>query len=212
MHEMNHVVLLGDSILDNGAYVAGGSSLVDQLRCRLSRDWRVTLLARDGAIASDVARQLDQLPPDATHLVVSAGGNDALESTQILNSPAPDSATLLADLVTAHCAFQERYQKMVCALRETRLATIGCTIYDSVPGLSSAERMALSLFNDVIVRELIVAHIPVLDLRRVCDELRDYSSVSPIEPSEIGGDKIARSLQQILLFHDFTLPRTVAYP
>ena len=36
-----------------------------------------TLLAVDGAIASDVRRQLERLPEDATHLVVSVGGNDA---------------------------------------------------------------------------------------------------------------------------------------
>jgi hypothetical protein len=65
---MNHVVLLGDSILDNGAYVAGGSPLVEQLRSRLHGDWRVTLLARDGAVAEYVLRQLQQLPADATHL------------------------------------------------------------------------------------------------------------------------------------------------
>jgi hypothetical protein len=72
--------------------------------------------------------------------------------------------------------------------------------------------MALSLFNDVIMRELILAHIPVIDLRAICTDPRDYSSVSPIEPSEIGGSKIARALQSILSGHDFSRRQTVIYP
>jgi GDSL-like Lipase/Acylhydrolase family len=209
---MNHVVLLGDSILDNGAYVAGGSPLVEQLRVRLHGDWRVTLLAKDGAVAEYVLRQLQQLPADATHLIVSAGGNDALESTPIVNFPADKPAAMLAELVAAVDEFHASYTRMVEALSRTGLPTIACTIYDAVPGLKPHEVMALSLFNDLIVRELATAHIPILDLRRICDQPRDYSSVSPIEPSEIGGAKIALALQNILLNHDFRRRQTVIYP
>ena len=74
---MNHVVLLGDSIFDNASYVPGGPDVTQHLR-RALPGWRVTLLAVDGAVVDDVARQLQALPADATHLVVSAGGNDAL--------------------------------------------------------------------------------------------------------------------------------------
>ena len=74
---MTHVVLLGDSIFDNARYVPGGPAVVDQLRASLPGG-RATLLAVDGAVAADVPRQLAALPADATHLAVSAGGNDAL--------------------------------------------------------------------------------------------------------------------------------------
>jgi hypothetical protein len=209
---MGHAVLIGDSILDNGAYVSGGSAIIEQLRTRLPREWRVTLLARDGTIVTGVLKQLQQLPPDASHLIVSAGGNDALESTPILSSPSPDSATMLADLAMLQSQFQADYQSMIRAIRGTQLPILACTIYDAIPGLQPSERTALSLFNDVIVRELGAAHIPILDLRRVCDESRDYSAVSPIEPSEIGGSKIARALQSILLSHNFSRAESVIYP
>jgi len=75
---MGHVVLLGDSIFDNAAYVPGGPAVIDHLTAALPHGWRETLLAVDGAGADDVATQLRSLPADATHLVVSAGGNDAL--------------------------------------------------------------------------------------------------------------------------------------
>ena len=72
--------------------------------------------------------------------------------------------------------------------------------------------MALSLFNDVIVRELAVARVPILDLRPICNAPEDYSSISPIEPSEIGGGKIARALRDVLLQHDFATDKPVIYP
>ena len=58
----NHLVLLGDSILDNAAYVPGRPAVVDQVRNRLPPGWRATLLARDGSVINDVHRQLERLP------------------------------------------------------------------------------------------------------------------------------------------------------
>ncbi len=79
-----HVVLLGDSVFDNGAYVGGGPDVVAQLRERLPRGSEATLLAVDGSVASGVERQLARLPEGATHLVVSTVGNDALGHVEIL--------------------------------------------------------------------------------------------------------------------------------
>ena len=109
---MKHSVLLGDSIFDNAAYVADGSPLVEQLRLRLPRDWRVTLLARDGAAAADIDSQLENVPDDATHLVVSVGGNDALESAS-LKPPAASSTEMLDDLVRVQTRFQHEYRRTV---------------------------------------------------------------------------------------------------
>src|SRR5688572_1030904 len=93
---MAHVVLLGDSILDNARYVPGGPSVIEHLRRALPRGWQGTLLAIDGSVASDVAAQVERLPSDATHLVVSAGGNDALgHSAMILRESAASFAEVL---------------------------------------------------------------------------------------------------------------------
>jgi hypothetical protein len=72
------------------------------------------------------------------------------------------------------------------------------TIYDGVPGLAAGLRTALSVFNDVIIREAAVRRLPVIDLRLVCDHPRDYSPVSPIEPSEHGGRKIADAIAELV--------------
>src|SRR3954463_6461524 len=85
---MSNVVLIGDSIFDNGAYVAGGPDVRQQLSNFLPAGSQATLLARDGAVISDAVSQVRHLPPDATHVVVSAGGNDALRESGVLNQPA----------------------------------------------------------------------------------------------------------------------------
>ncbi len=209
---MGHVALLGDSILDNGAYVSGGSPVVEQLRGRLPRGWRTTLLARDGADSSGVIDQVERLPEDVSHLVISAGGNDALESAPILTFPNPDLVQLLEELVSMQNEFRLSYRRMIRTVVEKEIPTLACTIYDAIPSLGPAERMALSLFNDVIVRELCTARFPVLDLRLICDEASDYAEVSPIEPSEIGGSKIASAIARVVMSHDFSTAQTVVYP
>ena len=208
---MGHVVLLGDSIFDNASYVPDGPPVIEQLRTRLARDWNASLLAVDGAVVQDVMRQLARIPADATHLVVSAGGNDALASSGILSRPADSAAEVFAELADAQAQFQRDYREMLRALADADRPTAICTIYDSVPGVSREAIVALSAFNDVILREGIRHGLPILDLRLICEEARDYSSVSPIEPSQLGGFKIARAITHVVTRHDFTRPEAVVY-
>lgn len=47
---MSNLVLLGDSIFDNHAYVHGDPAVIDHVRRGLPIGWQATLLARDGAM------------------------------------------------------------------------------------------------------------------------------------------------------------------
>jgi hypothetical protein len=67
------------------------------------------------------------------------------------------------------------------------------------------------VFNDVILLEAFRAGLPVLDLRLICDEARDYSAVSPIEPSAAGGVKIVQGIVRLVTGHDFTRRESVIY-
>jgi hypothetical protein len=192
---VGHVVLLGDSIFDNARYVPGGPSVIEHLRRGLPRGWSATLLAVDGAGAEDVARQLDRVPDDATHLVVSAGGNNALDhSATILHEPATSFAEVLARMGEIHEGFREEYRRMLREAVGRGKPVHVCTIYDAIPGLDTAERAGLCVFNDVILREAFRLGLPVIDLRLVCNEASDYARSSPIEPSATGGGKIARAV------------------
>jgi hypothetical protein len=208
---MPHVVLLGDSIFDNARYVPDRPAVIDQLRRRLPSGWQATLLAVDGNITADVPGQLGRLPRDATHLFVSVGGNDALGESGIVSQPTGSVGAALETLHAVGAGFQETYRKMLHAAVAIGRPLTVCTVYDAIPGLGPAERTALALFNDVILREAIAASLPVIDLRLVCDRADDFSPLSPIEPSHIGGSKITRVIAEVATTHDFGRPGSRIY-
>ena len=70
-------------------------------------------------------------------------------------------------------------------------------------GLDRVEVTGLCLFNDVILREAFRAGLPVIDLRLVCTDAADYARSSPIEPSVVGGGKIARAIGRLVTTYDF---------
>src|SRR5215211_9369954 len=127
---MTHIVLLGDSIFDNGAYVAGGPDVIRQLKTRLPDRWQATLRARDGAITGSVASQLAGLPAGATHLVVSIGGNDALSHISVLEDTANSIASALNRLADITDAFRRDYTAMLDRVLRLHLPTAVCTIYE----------------------------------------------------------------------------------
>jgi hypothetical protein len=206
-----HVVLLGDSIFDNALYVSGGEPLIDQLRSRLPRGARASLLAVDGAVISSVAKQLTRLPEDCSHIVLSVGGNNALEAGYLLNADTNSAAEVFAQLARVQCEFATEYRAMLRSVLGLQRPTVICTIYDAIPGLGQEAVTALSIFNDAIIRAGVEAGVPILDLRFICNDRRDYSSLSPIEPSEIGGSKIVRAIVKVLATHDFSRTETVVY-
>lgn len=189
-----HLVLLGDSVFDNQAYVQPGGAVIDHLRSTKSQLNRSTLLAVDGDMAHHLPDQLRKLPTDATHLAISVGGNDALECLPTLERPIGGVMEALHFLSQIQSAFAKQHSAAMEAARQTGLPTVVCTIYDSVPGLTAPLKTALSLFNDVIVRNAMARGFDVMDLRELLKGPTDFSAKSPIEPSEAGGAKIAGSL------------------
>ena len=195
---MGHVVLLGDSIFDNGRYVPDEPDVAEQIRSALPDDWAVTLRAIDGAVTRGVAAQVKRLPAEATHLVVSAGGNDALGASYLLGSRVSSVAEAVGLLASAQEAFAGDYDAMVEAVLEAGLPTALCTIYDT-PSTAPDQRIvrtALAIFNDVISRAAFSRRLPLIDLRLICGEDEDYAN--PIEPSAQGGAKIASAIAALV--------------
>ena len=208
---MGHVILLGDSIFDNAAYVPGRPPVIAQVQGALPTGWKASLLAVDGHVAGDVAGQLRTLPASATQLFVSAGGNDALEASWLLHEPAGSVAQALAVLAKAQEEFQSEYHAMLREVLAVGKPTALCTVYDAVPRLGRPEQVALGSFNEVILRAAFAAGLPVIDLRLICTEATDYSPLSPIEPSVLGGAKIARAVAEVATWHDFSTRRSSVY-
>ena len=198
---MPHIVLLGDSIFDNAAYVRPGEpDVVRQLRARLPAGAKATLAAVDGATAADVRRQLERLPAGASHLIVAAGGNDALGNIGVLDEPADSIADALTRLADIGDGFERAYRAMVRAVLDCGRPTALCTIYEPRYPDPRFQRLAVTglvLFNDVIIRAAFAHRLPVLDLRLICDEDADFAN--PIEPSVRGGQKIARAVARFAM-------------
>jgi hypothetical protein len=198
-----HVVLLGDSIFDNAAYVGRDPDVRTQLQTLLqgsqlsSKPSKATLLARDGATITGIGAQLRALPSDATHLVVSAGGNDALGFIGVLEAGATSVAAALAQLASVGDGFRRDYSAMLDSVAARRLPTAICTIYEPrfpEPALRRTAATALSLLNDQISGAAFSRGLTLIDLRLVCDQDEDFAN--PIEPSAHGGAKIARVIQK----------------
>jgi len=195
---MSHVVLLGDSIFDNEAYVPNSPAVIEQVRLGLPPDWKATLVAVDGHVIEDIERQLKEVPESTTHLVISVGGNNALQASTLLNDPASTVGDALTQLSAAADQFRNAYVKMLRGVLALDKPTCVCTIYDAVPVIGPPERAALACFNDIITRAANLVGLPLLDLRVICNHPDDYSPLSPIEPSVVGGAKIADAICRML--------------
>lgn len=205
---MQHIILLGDSILDNASYVRFNSDVINILRNMLPDGWKATLLARDGSMINDITYQLQQLPEDASFLVLSVGGNDALSHSDILSHGANSVAEVLLQLADMQDEFRNNYRKMLKNILSYKLPTLICTIYYPRfpdPQIQRMSKLALSIFNDCIIGEAIASHLRLIDLRMIFEEDKDYAT--PIEPSEKGGEKLAGAILEKVKEHEDDEPK-----
>ena len=192
---MTHLVLLGDSIFDNARYTGGKPDVIAQLRRQLPAGWRASLLAVDGATTDGIAAQLARLPGDATHLVMSIGGNNALMQQHLLDTPVRSSADAFTLLARAVRQFEASYRQAVAACLAHRLPLVICTIYNgNFPDPEYRQRVAVALaaFDDVILRIGVERRLRVIELRQICTVPEDYANA--IEPSSEGARKIAHAI------------------
>jgi len=195
-----HIILLGDSIFDNSKYVQPEPDVVAQLRAMLPVGWSASLRAVDGAVTNDVAGQLIDLPDDATHLVLSVGGNDLLGCAgEMLQTPVAVSGDAFLLLARVIRAFESMYRRAVEACSTRGLPLVVCTVYNgnfADQEFQIMARVAVAVFNDAILRIAREKSLSAIDLRLVCAGSEDYAN--PIEPSAIGGAKIARAVWQTI--------------
>ncbi|HEX9961502.1 MAG TPA: SGNH/GDSL hydrolase family protein [Pyrinomonadaceae bacterium] len=209
---MSHIVLLGDSIFDNRAYVGAEPDVIAHLRQILPTGWQATLSAVDGSVVENVGAQLAKIPAEATHLIISVGGNNALMNADVLQMKAGSAAEVLSALADRAGDFEFQYREMLARVLRKGLPTVVSTIYypnfpDSL--IQKIATTALTVFNDVIIRQAILAGVPFLDLRLICNEASDYANA--IEPSGKGGAKIAAKILEVLQTHNFSNQRTCIY-
>ena len=152
---MKHLVLLGDSIFDNKAYVNGGLDVATHLRQQIPGDWKVTLRAVDGSVVENVQKQALDLPDDASHLIISVGGNNAILNADILQMNVSSSAEVFDKLADVASTFEFHYRQMLEVVLRLKKPTAVCTIYYPNIPEAFAQKIsgaALATFNDIIIK------------------------------------------------------------
>ena len=195
---MSHIVIAGDSIFDNGAYVPGEKVVYHQLKDIAVTTDEVTSLAVDGSVTKDTVEQLTRLPSTTTHLFISTGGNDALGQMDLLSQSVRSVADAMLLLSESQNQFRTSYRNLVSQIqRLPQMKTVVCTIYhpNAEAEAQNVMDIGVSLFNDVIIEEANKARIPVLDIRGSFLNREDYAN--QIEPSSVGGWKLAKAMYSI---------------
>jgi hypothetical protein len=128
------------------------------------------------------------VPADASRLVIAIGGNDALGHVDLLELRTSPGVRPLAIFAERIAAFEESYRNAIAQVRRLQRPLTVCTIYNGALDADAARlaRVALMMFNDVILRTASDHSLDVIELRAVCTE--------PDEPSGAGGLKIATAV------------------
>src|SRR5512145_3244621 len=194
---MPHLALLGDGILANGAHTGREPDTASVIRQQLPA-WNVSLLAAEGSAMAAVASQLKQLPADVDLVVLSVGGNDAMQHVDLLEQPTKSSGDTLDALVGMGDEFAAGYDRVAKSVRDRSPRLVVCTIYEPPlvgPNTASRARVLLTLLNDHILRTAYRWGLDVLDLRAICTSPDDFRL--QIAPSATGAGKIGRAIAGI---------------
>lgn len=83
----NNIILIGDSVLNNAAYVPPGKAVLDYLKQKTNN---VFNFAKDGSTIQDAIDQILNIPPNFnnsnSYFFISVGGNDILNLRNMLTN------------------------------------------------------------------------------------------------------------------------------
>jgi len=222
------IILLGDSIIDNRSYVLDGELDVTKHLKKLyaeQPDVFITNNAVDGDTMYDLERNhLDgEELKDASHTIVSIGGNDLLQNISFLQATSELSKVMGKDARIEKWGvrelnpsrnrvfeetyfeiikpFKKQYETIVANLSSHRANLLLCTVYegdlvdsDEFSDVNNSSKTMVSIFNDIVYRTANKCGADVLELRDIFVRPEDYAN--PIEPSHIGGGKLAKAIQK----------------
>ena len=197
-----HLLMLGDSVFDNGTYVPGEPDVKAQVSKRLNRlsnPTELTFEARDGAVMSDVLNhQIQDIPKDTTHIALSIGGNDLLGLSLYLEEKKGESFQQnLIFLSQLKQKFSKDFQKVIQKINSLDIPFTVCTIYYAGPiekegskRIDLGDELGLS-GTDVVVDAFDAAITEVADKAENCNGIIDLRWLydhpdcyaNPIEPS-----------------------------
>ena len=199
---MSYITLLGDSIIDNKTYVQKGELSVLEHLENIS-EYEYTQLAFDGDTTLNVLNGQLLSPGIATssHLVLSIGGNDLLQNLSFLYEGPVNKINDAVAGVQQYIfkPLEQRFETIIQRLSSHRANLLLCTVYEGDLGRTDefrdvldSSKIMVSSFNDTVYKTASKYNADVLELRHIFTSPEDYAN--PIEPSHIGGEKLAQAI------------------
>ena len=185
------IVLLGDSMLKNNLYVSRDKSIEEILKEKFSG--QVINYATDRSKIIDVHSQsyklLANLNMDTTSIILSAGGNDILFYYMDQHGDTKDTSILKSTLADYKLLI-ESIQKM---LPKAKLYLLD--IYYPISDKYQKYKPIIKEWNEMIYAYAKDQANNIKGVIKVSDVLKEKEDfASDIEPSSVGGQKIAASI------------------
>jgi hypothetical protein len=177
------VVLIGDSMLNNSAYVSANQSVPDLLSKELVGN-TVYNFAKDGSTINDCYAQLDKISTDLNNssifIIVSCGGNNILSSRSLKKT---DMNNL----------FNE-YSKLLESIK-TRVPNASVYVLNLYTPTNShyvSYHSAINQWNQLLEDNKSSLDYTIIDTSSLLVTDKDFTY--NIEPSEKGGAKIVKAI------------------
>lgn len=178
----NNIVLIGDSMLNNFNYVQ--QSIPELLKLKTPN---VFNFAADGSTITDCYTQLDKMPvrlnTQNTYVFISAGGNDILNARGQLDNEAINN--LFAKYITL-------IKSIKAKLPNVKINVLN--LYLPTNPQYQSYTTSIELWNKLIQTNSsnVGQMYNVIDTNKLLTTATDF--VYDIEPSELGGEKIASAI------------------
>lgn len=183
------IILLGDSIFKNNAYVPYGYSIEMQVKNKV-KGQEVLCLAQDNSSITDVYNQVEQIPEEynnrRTHIFLCVGGNDILDN-YVYEYNNLDNMENLNNCFTEYKNLIKTIQRK---MPDAKLAILD--IYYPDKSRFKSFYPVLSEWNKRIYKYAKNQNIRVIKISNILTNADDFSF--SIEPSAAGGNKIVNAL------------------
>jgi hypothetical protein len=175
------IVLVGDSILNNTNYVSPGFTVYDLIK---SKHENVKMYAADNSAIKDVIKQVENIPNNFnnknTYIFVSAGGNDILN----LSIHQDDESTkVLFDM----------YLLLIKVIKEKfpNANIVALNIYYPLNPYYKIFYKTVEMWNNLLKKNRTKGYY-LIDINKMLTSEDDFTH--DIEPSDVGGEKIANAI------------------
>lgn len=185
----NNIVLLGDSILKNNSYVKNGQSIEDILR--ENKGDNLYCLALNNSTIVDVYSQIDSIPLELnnenTSIFLSSGGNDIL-SQYVDKHDSDVSDTHVLNVI--FIAYKKMIKSLQTKMNKSKIVLID--IYYPTSNQFSQYKPIVQEWNKLLEKYAREKSYGLIQISKSVTASDDFTL--SIEPSEKGGEKIARSI------------------